>query len=86
MALKDKRFSRKNDAIITIIVISRKTKFWQKTAKKAKRPLLFHGMFCETRFVKIPRVVAIFFVLAMITIIAIITIITQAKYSATIAN
>ncbi len=55
-----------------------------KTAKKVKLPLLFRKMFCKTHFVKTPRVVAIYFVLAMITIIAIITIITQAKYSAII--
>jgi hypothetical protein len=51
-----------------------------KTVKKVKLPLLFREMFGKTHFVKVPRVVAIYFVLAMIVITAIITIITQAKY------
>jgi hypothetical protein len=55
-------------------------------AKKAKRPVLFREMFCQTRFVKTPRVAAIYFVLAMIAMIAIIRIITQAKCSAIIAK
>jgi hypothetical protein len=43
-------------------------------------------MFCKTHFVKTPRIVAIYFVLAIIAIIAIVMIITQAKYSAIIAK
>jgi hypothetical protein len=54
--------------------------------KTAKLPLLFCEMFCKTHFVKTPRVVAIYFVLAMITIITIITIITQVKYLEIIAK
>jgi hypothetical protein len=54
-----------------------------KTVKNAKLPLLFREMFCKTHFVKTPRVVAIYFVLAMITIIAIIT---QAKFSSIVAK
>jgi hypothetical protein len=53
-----------------------------KIAKKAKLPLLFCEMFCNMHFIKTPRVVRIYFILAMIAIIAIIIIITQAKYSA----
>ncbi len=56
------------------------------SAKKAKLPVLFREMFCQTRFVKTPRVVAIYFILAVIAIIAIITIITQAKCSAIITK
>ncbi len=55
----------------------------QPSVPSAKWPLLFREMFCKTRFVKTPRVVAIYFVLAMI---AIITIIIQAKYSAIITK
>jgi hypothetical protein len=43
-------------------------------------------MFCKTRFVRTPRAVVIYFVLAMIVIIAIITVITYAKCSAIIAK
>jgi hypothetical protein len=48
--------------------------------KTEKLPLLLCEMFSKTHFIKTPRIVAIYFVLAMIAIIAIITIITQAKY------
>jgi hypothetical protein len=43
-------------------------------------------MFFKTHFVKTPRIVLIYFVIAMIAIIAIITIITQEKYSAIIVK
>ncbi len=54
--------------------------------KTAKLPLLFREIFYKTHFVKTPRIVMIYFVLAMIAMITIITIITQAKYSAIIAK
>jgi hypothetical protein len=54
-----------------------------KNSETTEMSLLFHEMFCKTRFVKTPRVIAIYFVLV---IIAIIMIITTAKYSAIIAK
>jgi hypothetical protein len=55
-----------------------------KNSEKSKTTYFVSQNVLQNAFVKTPRVVAIYFVLAMIAIIAIITIITQAKYSAII--